>query len=518
MSLHCPRCRWRDENWRGPAAGVRCPDCGYVFGDASEEGPAPLGTEIDLGGGWVLSWGDVLRTAEGMVATLYPAYRGMCLWSDRVPLMYASSRHKFAARLVEWAGAQGWAAPEAAQVESALLRLLRELAVPVPPRVEERQESAEERAERLARLEEVARPFLADPEPLGVVAEALAGAGCAGEVRAALLLYLAATARLLPRPVSVLLVGPSAAGKTHLLQAVVSLLPEAGYYWLTGMSRKALQYEREDALVHRIICAAEAPALRGGDLVALRELVWGGQVVFRTATPEGTVTKTLQGPTALFTTATRAVDHELATRLLEVPVADDPAATRAVLLATAARAAGGMGGGSGLDALRAAQEWLQLQQWRVVVPFAPRLAERYPAGAVRARRDFGQLLSVIGAHALLSQARRERGAGGEVVATPGDYRAVYPVVAEVFAEGAQGVPATVRETVAAVAAGAASITEVALRLGIDRSSASRRVARAEGLGVIHNVGSARRARLRPGEPLPAEGTGLPTPEELEDDV
>jgi hypothetical protein len=46
---------------------------------------------------------------------------------------------------------------------------------------------------------------------------------------------------------------------------------------------------------------------------------------------------------------------------------------------------------------------------------------------------------------------------------------------------------------------------VALRLGIDRSSASRHVARAEALGVIHNAGSARRAAALPGRPATGGG-------------
>ncbi len=418
MSAHCPQCHWRDENWHGSTTGLRCPDCGYVFcgGTTKDDSLSGDVDTIDLGDGWTLTWGDVIRSSWGPTATLYPTYQGTGLWSDRVPLVFVTSRQKFAARLKGWAEAEHLPVPDQGAVAEALVRLHQRLSTPPPPPPVE---SAEDRAARLERLHDSAVTVFSSSDPLRLVAEVLTASGFAGDDTAAHLLYLAATARLLPRPVSVLLSGPSAGGKSHLLTSVLSLFPDSAYYWLTGMSRKAIQHEREDAFVHRIVCTAEAPALRGGDVTTLRELVWGGQLVFRSATgPRGaTETTVLRGPAALCTTPTRAIDYELATRVLEIPVADDPGATRAVLLATAETAAG-RGGNTGgvLDTLRAAQEWLATQDWRTVVPFAPALAAAYPAGSVRARRDFAHTTRRPTAQRLCGLLQRDLAAGGRLPA------------------------------------------------------------------------------------------------------
>jgi hypothetical protein len=73
----------------------------------------------------------------------------------------------------------------------------------------------------------------------------LAQSGVAGEVRTAKLLYLALTSRLLERPVSIALKGPSSGGKSHVVERVLSFVPESAYYALTAMSERTLAYSEE---------------------------------------------------------------------------------------------------------------------------------------------------------------------------------------------------------------------------------------------------------------------------------
>ena len=91
----------------------------------------------------------------------------------------------------------------------------------------------------------------------------------------------------------------------------------------------------------------------------------------------------------------------------------------------------------------------------------------------------------------------------------------------------EGVQATVspalRETVVAVAAleqeigGPVAVSKLAEKLGIDKSSASRRASVAARDGYLVNAEDkrGRPARLQVGEPLPAERPVLPTPADLE---
>lgn len=152
------------------------------------------------------------------------------------------------------------------------------------------------------------------------------------------------------------------------------------------------------------------------------------------------------------------------------------------------------------------------------------LAALIPPVAVRLRRDFGALLNLIRAHAILHQASRERDAGGRITATLHDYARVRELVADLVSEGIEGtVPATVRETVEALkilhADDGESITIAALaqELELDKSAAWRRVRSAIDRGYLKNLEDrkGRPARLVPGDALPDDIEILPSPERLQ---
>ena len=86
------------------------------------------------------------------------------------------------------------------------------------------------------------------------------------------------------------------------------------------------------------------------------------------------------------------------------------------------------------------------------VPYAGYLAEHAAASVVRMRRDFGVLLGMIEAHAVLHQVNRKRDQYGRIIATPGDYEAVVGILADAFAiTSDRKVKEAVRNAVAAVA-------------------------------------------------------------------
>ena len=68
----------------------------------------------------------------------------------------------------------------------------------------------------------------------------MASLGVAGESAAVKLAYLAMISRLLVRPVSVALKGPSSSGKSFTVEQVLRLFPDEAYYSLTAMSERAL--------------------------------------------------------------------------------------------------------------------------------------------------------------------------------------------------------------------------------------------------------------------------------------
>jgi hypothetical protein len=173
-------------------------------------------------------------------------------------------------------------------------------------------------------------------------------------------------------------------------------------------------------------------------------------------------------------------------------------------------------------------QWVALQRWlelagerRVVIPFANALADLVPAGAVRMRRDFPQLLTVIQTIALLHQGLRDRDPQGRIIATPEDYAQARWLLEETFTGTIhEGLTPAVRETVEAVSrisSGVNPITERQLAddLGLARSTIHDRVQRALHGGWLVNRTTQKGApaQLLPAAPLP-DRCPLPTLEEL----
>jgi len=364
------------------------------------------------------------------------------------------------------------------------------------------------------------------PNILERFAAELAQSGVAGETRIAKLLYLAVTSRLLERPVSIALKGPSSGGKSHVLERVLSFVPESAYYALTAMSERTLAYS-EEPIKHRFLVIYEAAGMSGEFATYLmRSLLSEGRVRYETVekTSEGMKPRLIEreGPTGLIVTTTAVKLHpENETRLLSLTVSDTQAQTRAVMAALADEVGDAV---PDLEVWHALQVWLESAEHRVTVPYAKTLATLVPPVAVRLRRDFGAVLNLIRAHAFLHQATRERDGQGCIVATIGDYAAIRELVADLVSEGIEAtVPETVRETVEAVRrlredsnGEPVTVAELARELKLDRSTVSRRARNAKDRGYLRDLEDNPRkpSRLIPGDDLPADLQILPSPEDV----
>ncbi|NPV08052.1 MAG: MarR family transcriptional regulator [Anaerolineae bacterium] len=392
-----------------------------------------------------------------------------------------------------------------------------------------REIAAKQVSQEAAAAKARAGQLLTQPDILGAFAEHCRRAGLVGEERNAKLLYLVLTTRLLDRPVSAVVKGPSAGGKSFAVQTVLDAFPDSAYYALSSMSERALAYSQEP-LSHRMLVLYEAAGMASDfGSYLLRTLLSEGRIRYETVekTSEGLVPRLIEraGPTgAILTTTWASLHPENETRLLSLTVKDTTEQTAAVLATLADRANGKGPADSDLTPWHALQTWLELAGCRdVTIPYALDLASLCNPAAVRLRRDFGALLNLIKAHAILHQTQRERDAQGRIVATLADYAAVYELVADLVSEGVQAtVSPTVRETVEAVVElshggeDPVSVGRLADLLGLDKSTVSRRVRVATELGYLVNLEDRRGkpARLLPGEDLPEEKPILPTPQTL----
>lgn len=364
----------------------------------------------------------------------------------------------------------------------------------------------------------------ANSDILTQFATALAEAGVTGESRSAKLLYLCLVSRFLKRPVSLAVKGPSAAGKSYLVERVLEFFPASAFYALSAMSEMALAYS-EEPLQHRFLVLYEAVALRR-EFAAylLRSLLSEARVRYETVekTTAGLKARLIEreGPTGLIVTTTAIGLHaENETRMFSVQVSDSSQQTHEIMLRTAQEERSEVD----LSIWHALQEWLACAEHGVTIPYSNRLADLIPPRAVRLRRDFRAILSLIWAHAILHQRSRARDQAGRIIATLDDYAAVRALTVDLVSEGVGTlVRPTLRETVAAVEAliergtPEPTIQAVANQLQLDKSAASRRVRAAQEAGYLKNLEDRRGmpARLALGEPLPGDLELLPLPEQL----
>ncbi len=257
----------------------------------------------------------------------------------------------------------------------------------------------------------------------------------------------------------------------------------------------------------------------------VRSLLSEGRLRYETVekTKEGLVPRLIEreGPTGLIVTTTRLRLHpENETRMLSLTITDTREQTAAVFRALAQES-----NRCEIDLTKwhALQKWLATGPCRVIIPFADRLANLVPPVAVRLRRDFKTILTLVRAHALLHQASRRKDQNGRIIAEIEDYKVVRELIADLVAVGIDAtVKPEVREVVKAVGAllekGQSEIRQSELKsaLKLDKSAISRRVADALDGGFLRNLEDRKGhpARLVLGDVLPDNLEVLPTPEQL----
>ncbi len=368
-----------------------------------------------------------------------------------------------------------------------------------------------------------AHDLLHDPALLDRIRAIITESGFAGDVRPALLAYIALTSRLLSRPINLAFVAQSASGKNRAIDAALELVPVGAYHKISASSPRALVYS-DESLQHRMIVLAEADSIPddGAAASAIRSISEDNSLVYEVVErdgKEGFITRRIEkpGPTGLITTSTRSLAKQMGTRTLEINLPDDPEQTRSILLAHAARASGQPAPAPDTAPFLALQQYLDLTApVEVEIPYAGRLAHLVPATQVRMRRDFPKLLAAIQVVALLHQCQRQRRSSGRIVATLEDYAQARDLLAPLFeAIATEGLTPAVRQTVETIRE---DETDVALetmvsRLGLAKSTVSERVARAVKGGWLINEEDrrGRPAKLRRGARLLESIQALPEP-------
>jgi hypothetical protein len=356
------------------------------------------------------------------------------------------------------------------------------------------------------------------------IAHDLTRCGLVGETVNKLVAYLAASSRKLDNPVAVVVQSSSAAGKSTLMDRVLSLMPPEDVRQYSAISGKSPFYLGTANLKHRILAIAEEEGARKASY-ALKLLQSDGFLSMAATgkDPESGKLVThdyrVEGPVMLMLTTTAIdVDPELLNRCLVLTVDEEPTQTAAIQQAQRE--------GRTLDGMMAKRERAAIERLHqnaqrllrplvVVNPYATQLS--FIARLTRLRRDHAKYLALIDAVTFLFQHQRnvktKRADDGTtfdyIEVTPGDIALANQLANAVLARSLDDLPPQTRRfllslhTWAAVTAKAASVT-------LERFSFSRREAR-EGMDVGQTQAALHLERLAAHEfivPLRAVGDGV----------
>jgi DNA primase catalytic core len=177
------------------------------------------------------------------------AEKGEERFLDNVDLYSARSRTVFATHLGEALGL------EKVRIEKDLIRIVEHLEEERDRKLSSNDSEVKELTEEERRL---GIELLTDPALFDRIVRDTEVLGYVGEAVNKQLIYLAASSRKLPDPISVIVVSQSAAGKSYLIDTVKKLIPPQDVVSMTSLSDQALNYMPEDGLLHKFLVMGEA--------------------------------------------------------------------------------------------------------------------------------------------------------------------------------------------------------------------------------------------------------------------
>ena len=262
-------------------------------------------------------------------------------------------------------------------------------------------------------LEAEGLALLRDPNLTERIVADVAAIGVVGEDANALIGYLAAVSRKLDKPLAILIQSTSAAGKSTLMDALLSLMPEAERVHYSAMTGQSLFYLGEGDLKHKILGIAEEEGVRQA-AYALKLLQSQGELTIASTGKDPatgklvTETYRVEGPVMLLLTTTAIdLDEELLNRCMVLTINESRAQTQAIhRRQREAHTLSGLLASQRAAAIREVHRAAQtlLKPLSVVNPYAEALTFR--SEGTRTRRDHAKYLTLIDAIALMHQYQR----------------------------------------------------------------------------------------------------------------
>lgn len=247
-----------------------------------------------------------------------------------------------------------------------------------------------------------------------------------------LCLYLAYTSRLLEEPISIIVLGQSSSGKSHITNGVLRFFPRTTYLSYSSITAQSLYYLKDKELKHKVLAIFERAGSERADysirtFISEKEL----KILYVTKDPRTgeMVSKDLvkEGPISFVETSSDPKIHtDNLTRVFALYVEENPEKVKAVLEETAKGYS--QKRPEGIEEELRVWQCLQtlLTPYKVKIPYAGLLVEYFPTDTVRVQRDFKRFLALVEASCLLHQYQREKDEGC-LMATIEDYQVAYEI-------------------------------------------------------------------------------------------
>jgi hypothetical protein len=269
--------------------------------------------------------------------------------------------------------------------------------------------SDEERKEALAALK--------SKDLLNNIAEDFDGIGYIGEKTNKLIAYIAATSRLQPDPLAVLVLSRSGAGKTSLQDAVCKFVPPESVIQYTRLTGQSLFYRDKNALENKVLAIEEEDGMREA-MYSIKTLISSQKLSVAATRTDATTGRfsvdeyTVTGPVVVLVSTTNpdALDDETKQRFLLLTIDETPEQTQRILQAQRTKNSHRWYSlTSDENSVTKQHHHMQRLLKPLTVTFPDSIKVHWPYGRLQMRREQGKFLSLIKAIVLLHQYQRKTG-------------------------------------------------------------------------------------------------------------
>ncbi len=269
--------------------------------------------------------------------------------------------------------------------------------------------------------------FLGEGNLIQRIDNLIEASGVVGEKSNRMMLFLIASTYKMPITLHSLIQGTSGSGKSHLLNAIASLMPQEDVLNMTRITSKSLYYYQKDELINKLVLIQDIDGLDSEALYAFREMQSAGSVSSSTIQKDKNgqlVSKinTVQTHFASLIATTHAeIYFDNMSRSLVVGVDESQEQTLDIINFQNKKTAGIFDEKFSIQAKEQLQNCIRtLKSYEVVNRFADKL--QLPVEAKMLRRLNSHYQAFVSQITLLHQFQREQDSQGKLIATVEDLR------------------------------------------------------------------------------------------------